>query len=157
MPATSIELVSSPVPAPPTHDDENTLLERALLTAEDVCASAHERFAVNRTDLEVALIDRGVLAKAFLIAVDRTAASLDGVPPAARCMWCWRAAGGTPEAWAALPAIALDEVLAHVERCEHGPSHALRARVAELERENTRLRPPEPGEPGGDWGRLGSD
>lgn len=42
-------------------------------------------------------------------------------PVAARCAWCFRAAGGTDEAWRALPVMNMEDSAAHAQVCEHNP------------------------------------
>lgn len=59
------------------------------------------------------------------------------IPENSRCSYCLTAAGGTDEAWMALPSMTIDEGQAHAQECEHNP---LVRRVRELEAQLEELR-----------------
>lgn len=62
-------------------------------------------------------------------AIDNPAAPVEG-----RCAWCLRAAGGSDEAWRALPKMNMEDSAAHSQVCEHNPLvHKIRTLEALLE------------------------
>jgi hypothetical protein len=58
------------------------------------------------------------------------------VPQHNRCGYCFRAGGGTTEAWDALPRMSMDEAAAHAQVCGHNP---LVQKLASSESENRAL------------------
>lgn len=98
---------------------------------------------LNRTPLEPDIVFENVMAaerhleradKNYAVETERTIcwlhdrlqavyAALENpkAPVAARCAWCFRAAGGTDEAWRALPVMNIEDSAAHAQVCEHNP------------------------------------
>jgi hypothetical protein len=112
---------------------------REPLTSDQVfeTVEATERF-LERADVTTAVEG----ARAMVWLHDRLQAVLEGlanpvVPVKARCAYCLRAAGGTDEAWRALPAMDMDAAFAHSQECEHNP---LVLRVRELQAQLEELR-----------------
>lgn len=110
--------------------DDRHLLSLAVDRALDIVN--RDAAIVEQADFD-ALVERlnagdapveQLLAHAFLQAMDRLRTAYE--PRAIgdlkhRCGWCWSAAGGTGEAWSALPQLGDAEIKAHTLACKHNP------------------------------------
>jgi hypothetical protein len=112
------------LPIATTPEQKVALIDRAIGLSEGICSADRESFSPRRATLEIVVEERAVLARAVELLVEK----LDDLmlpPKAARCVWCWQAAGGTEEAWHALPPMTIgDETLEHAKHCKHNPERA---------------------------------
>jgi hypothetical protein len=106
-------------------DDDRPVLMRALEIAypaidRDLDASGSPGFveAMLAEDDHVRILSHAVYWLADRLRVIYTAPKM---PTTFRCGWCLAAAGGTEEAWQALPSMSDPDMKAHTVECQHNP------------------------------------
>lgn len=99
-------------------NDGTDLIVRAMKLADARFPESDRRPYADLTD------DEAVAAAVVLLA-DRLAERLvqaKAPPTQHKCGWCWRATGGTPEAWQGLAAFtSIEDARTHAGECEHNP------------------------------------